>query len=354
MEITQSPLKNKDTVYNYIVNYVSYKDLINVLPNIENILKDKKSKEINDDFEKLKSTKNVRFLENILMIVDTEMSLHIGYLILKNSPKHEILSEDGNYVFMYKKSSSKEFEIVLLDNNRKIYIGNLILLKINNTQINKLFDSDKIYQVSYISLDQRLTGQGLGGTFYKLIYEIDGVEVLLSSDNLYKGSFSVWSKTLKNIGKYHGVIVSGMKNLFLSPFNSLNTTPFNEPSIYSFFISKKINSSAEKTYNNMSIYEDKQVLFYYTAKDTNVVFNILKPLENINLNLNQFDDLVEGELDSEIDKLGINYKTYDFILNLINQNIDVVDNNVTNVCVFCKNGQVNLSQENNKIKVNIL
>ncbi len=354
MEITLSPLKNKDTIYNYIVNYISYKDLINILPNIENTLKTLKSKEINNDFEKLKSTKNIRFLENILMNVDTEMSLHIGYLILKNSPKHEILSEDGNYVFMYKKSSSKEFEIVLLDNNRKIYIGNLILLKINNPQINKLFDSDKIYQVSYISLDQRLTGQGLGGTFYKLIYEIENVEVLLSSDNLYKGSFSVWSKTLKNVGKHHGIIVNGTKNLFLAPFNSLMSSPFNESSIESFFISKKLNSLAEKTYNNMSLYENKKVLFYYTPKDINVAFNILKPLTNIVLDINQFNNLVEGELDSEINKLGLNLKTYSFILNLINQNIDTVDNNITNVCVFCENGQINFSQENNKIKINIL
>jgi hypothetical protein len=353
MEISTSPLQNKDTVSNYIINALSYKDIVGVLPEIEKMIGTKSPKTI-DNFNQLKNTKNIKFLGDILSDTDTETSLNVGYLILKNSSKHEMLSEDGNYVFMYKKSSSKEFEIVLLDNSRKIYVGNLILLKINNSQINKLFDSNQIYQVSYISLDQRLTGQGLGGTFYKLIYELENVDVLLSSDNLYKGSFSVWSKTLKNIGKYHGIIVNGTKNLFLSPFNSLNTTPFNEPSIESFFISKKLNSSAEKTYNNMSTYENKQVLFYYTPKDISVVFNTLKPLENVTLSLNQFNDLVNGELDSEIDKLNINYKTYDFTLNLINQNIDVVDNNVTNVCVFGKNGQVNLAQENKKIKVNIL
>jgi hypothetical protein len=351
MEITQSPLKNKDTISNYIINNITYKDLIPVLPQIESILSKSKMENNFDDF---KNSKDIKILEDILNNIETDLSLNIGYLILQNSPKYSKLSGNDKYSFLFKKSSSKEFEIVLLDNERKIYVGNLTLLKINDKNLSKIFNSDKLYQISYISLDQRLTGQGLGGTFYKLIYDLESMDVLLSSDNLYKGSFSVWSKTLKNVGKYHGVIVKGKNISFPSPFNSLNSSPFNEPSIESFFISKTMSNDYENIYENMSLYENKKTLFYYSPNNINSIFNTLKPIEKINFNINDFNKLVEGDLDNEIENMGLNYKTYDLILNLINQNIDVTDNTIDGVCVFGKNGEVNISQNGNKLKINIL
>jgi hypothetical protein len=354
MDISSKPLKNQDVIGNYIINNVSYKDIISILPQIEDYINKSKIENIKNDFEKFKSVKDIELLEDILNNLETEISLNVGYLILSNNKKFTNLSDEGKYTFLTKKPIGGVLEIVLLDNERKIYVGNLTLLKINDKKLIKIFGTRKTYQISYISLDQRLTGQGLGGTFYELIYKLDEVEVLLSSDNLYKGSFSVWSKTLKNVGKYHGIIVEGKNLTFPSKFNSLNTTPYNEPSIAAFFISKTMAPNSEELYNKLDLFENKKTIFYYTSKDISSIFSILKPLEQIKFNINSFNDLVEGELDSEIPNMKLNIPTYDFILNLENQNIDITDNNVTNVCIFGKNGEINISQKGNKLKINIL
>jgi hypothetical protein len=354
MEISTSPLQNKDTISNYIVNNVSYKDILPIISDIETLLYNSTKKEIKTLLADFKKSKQIKILDEILQLVETEISLNVGYLILKNHPKYKILADEDKFTFLVKNPSSKELEIVLLENERKIYVGNLTLIKYSDKNLNKIFNSNNIYQVSYISLDQRLTGQGLGGTFYKLIYDLKPVDVLLSSDNLYKGSFSVWSKTLKSVGEYHGIIVKGKNVVFPSPFNSLNTTPFNEPSIESFFISKIMSPTYENIYDSMSFYENSKTLFYYSSNNVQSLFNGLKPLEQVIFNLNDFNKLVEGDLDSEIENIGLNYKTYDLILNLQNQNIDNTDDNVNNVCIFGKNGEINISQKGNKLKINIL
>lgn len=356
MEITNSPLINKDTVGNYVINNISKKEIDSIYLIINNFLSSNKIENIEllNILNSFKSQKDPLILSNIFNKLELKQSLTLGYLILKELNGYEDLDENNNYSFLYNKNNKKETELVLLDNSKKIYIGNVTIIKAQDKNYIKIFNTTKIYQISYISLDQRLTGQGLGTIFYKLIYELDNIDVLISSDNLYKGSFSVWSKSLKEVGKYHGIIARGSDIILPLPFNSLESTPINVQSIDTFFISKTISNISLNRYKTLAYYDNKKTLFYYINANSDYLFSQLKTLNDSTLKLKDFDKLVEGDMDNQLEKLNINLKTYDLILRLKNQNIDNTDEKITNVCVLGNNGQVDIKQVGNSLEVQIL